>query len=301
MEEIKRSVNGEMPWIVFNLCQSKFAVSSDMVSGMTEVPSEIISVPSDNKALAGVSVIRGQIVPLINLREFFGMKSLEDEYESFKEMLDQRKKEHIEWTNELKRCLETGDNFGLITDPHQCKFGTWIDEFSSERNDLNAHVAHISKPHSKLHKVAQEIFAEGISDAEKEGMLYEAEFFYMPKILSLIEEAKDVFKENFKGIVLLVQPEGSEKTIGLMCDEVYSVEETNIVFQGNVLRRLYASPYICGIGHTQRVDGEIVMLDAERMLDLYPDIDFTPAKAEEPEQTEESETAEDTETAEATE
>ena len=282
MEEIKKSMGENMPWIIFNLCQNKFAVSSDMVSGMTEIPSEIVAVPTANKALVGVGVIRGQIVPLINLREFFGMRSLDDEYEEFKEMLEQRKQEHINWVTELKRCLETGDKFTLATDPHQCNFGKWIDSYSSNRNDLNAHVAHISKPHSKLHKIAEEIFREDISETDKEELLYEADIFYLPKILSLIDEAKDLFKSNFRGIVLLVQPRNSEKTLGLICDEVYSVEEADIVFQGSVLRRIYSSPYICGIAHTERVEGEIVMLDAAKMMNLYPDIQFeTPKTSQE--------------------
>ena len=282
MEEIKKSVNGDMPWIIFNLCQNKFAVCSDMISGMTELPSEIVPVPTANKALMGVGVIRGQIVPLINLREFFGMRSLDDEYEEFKEMLEQRKQEHIHWAEELKRCLETGDKFELSTDAHQCQFGKWIDAYSSNRNDLNAHVAHISKPHSKLHKIAEEIFSEDISEADKEELLYEADIFYLPKILSLIEEAKELFKSNFRGIVLLVQPTENDKIMGLVCDEVYSVEEADIVFQGATLRRIYSSPYICGIAHTERVEGEIVMLDAKKMMKLYPDIEFEiPEKKEE--------------------
>ena len=224
MEEIKKSMSGDMPWIIFNLCQNKFAVCSDMISGMTELPSEIVPVPTSNKALQGVGVIRGQIVPLINLREFFNMRSLDDEYEEFKEMMEQRKQEHINWSNELKRCLETGEKFTLATDPHECKFGKWIDSYSSNRNDLNAHVAHISKPHSKLHKVAEEIFRDDISDTDKEELLYEADIFYLPKILDLIDEGEELFKSNFRGIVLLVQPKGSDKMMGLVCDEVYSVE-----------------------------------------------------------------------------
>ena len=274
MEEIKKSMSGDMPWIIFNLCQNKFAVCSDMISGMTELPSEIVPVPTSNKALQGVGVIRGQIVPLINLREFFNMRSLDDEYEEFKEMMEQRKQEHINWSNELKRCLETGEKFTLATDPHECKFGKWIDSYSSNRNDLNAHVAHISKPHSKLHKVAEEIFRDDISDTDKEELLYEADIFYLPKILDLIDEGEELFKSNFRGIVLLVQPKGSDKMMGLVCDEVYSVEEVEIVLQGNMLRRIYSSPYICGIAHTERVDGEIVMLDAKKMMNLYPDIEF---------------------------
>mgnify|MGYP003298151367 CR=1 FL=1 len=90
MEEIKKSIGGDMPWIIFNLCQNKFAVCSDMISGMTELPSEIVPIPTANKALRGVGVIRGQIVPLIDLREFFNMRSLDAEYEEFKEMLERR-------------------------------------------------------------------------------------------------------------------------------------------------------------------------------------------------------------------
>ena len=282
MEEIKKSIGGDMPWIIFNLCQNKFAVCSDMISGMTELPSEIVPVPTANKALRGVGVIRGQIVPLIDLREFFNMRSLDDEYEEFKEMLEQRKQEHINWAKELKRCLETGEKFTLATDPHECKFGKWIDGYTSNRNDLNAHVAHISKPHSKLHKIAEEIFRDDISETDKEELLYEADIFYLPKILDLIDEGKELFKSNFRGIVLLVQPKETDKMMGLICDEVYSVEEADIVLQGNTLRRIYSSPYICGIAHTERVEGEIVMLDAKKMMNLYPDIEFElPEKKEE--------------------
>ncbi|MBQ2798382.1 MAG: chemotaxis protein CheW [Ruminiclostridium sp.] len=282
MEEIKKSIGGDMPWIIFNLCQNKFAVCSDMISGMTELPSEIVPVPTANKALRGVGVIRGQIVPLIDLREFFNMRSLDAEYEEFKEMLEQRKQEHINWANELKRCLETGEKFTLATDPHECKFGKWIDSYTSNRNDLNAHVAHISKPHSKLHKIAEEIFRDDISETDKEELLYEADIFYLPKILNLIDEGKELFKSNFRGIVLLVQPKETDKMMGLICDEVYSVEEADVVLQGNTLRRIYSSPYICGIAHTERVEGEIVMLDAKKMMNLYPDIEFElPEKKEE--------------------
>ena len=282
MEEIKKSIGGDMPWIIFNLCQNKFAVCSDMISGMTELPSEIVPIPTSNKALRGVGVIRGQIVPLIDLREFFNMRSLDAEYEEFKEMLEQRKQEHINWANELKRCLETGEKFTLATDPHECKFGKWIDSYTSNRNDLNAHVAHISKPHSKLHKIAEEIFRDDISETDKEELLYEADIFYLPKILDLIDEGKELFKSNFRGIVLLVQPKETDKMMGLICDEVYSVEEADVVLQGNTLRRIYSSPYICGIAHTERVEGEIVMLDAKKMMNLYPDIEFElPEKKEE--------------------
>ncbi len=282
MEEIKKSMGGDMPWIIFNLCQNKFAVCSDMISGMTELPSEIVPIPTANKALRGVGVIRGQIVPLIDLREFFNMRSLDDEYEEFKEMLEQRKQEHINWANELKRCLETGEQFTLATNPHECKFGKWIDGYTSNRNDLNAHVAHISKPHSKLHKIAEEIFRDDISETDKEELLYEADIFYLPKILDLIDEGKELFKSNFRGIVLLVQPKETDKMMGLICDEVYSVEEADVVLKGNTLRRIYSSPYICGIAHTERVEGEIVMLDAKKMMNLYPDIEFElPEKKEE--------------------
>ncbi len=266
-------VNGNMPWIIFKLCRSNYAVTSDLVAGISELPSEIVPIPSADPAFMGVSVMRGQIIPLLNLRKFFGMPSLEDEYREFVDEMESRKQDHVNWVSEVHRCIESGDEFRLTTDPDACKFGKWLAGFQTERNELKSHLQHIKKPHARLHKLAEEIFSPETDKETKEELLYELESYYKPKVLSLLDEGKEIFASHYKGIVLLVQSKSSEGYMGLVCDDVSSVEGINIVFDEKDLRKLYSSEYISGVAHSERVDGEIVMLDAERLMGLCPSID----------------------------
>ncbi len=269
MEEIKATKNN-MPWIIFKLCDRKYAISSELVSGITDIPQEIVPIPNSHKSLTGVGVIRGQIVPLLNMRDFFSMRSRKDEFEEFKTEMEQRKADHVNWTNELRRCMETGDKFELTTDAHECKFGKWLDTFTTERNDLKAHISHIQKPHARLHGLAEKIFAEGTTEEDKQDYLFQAECFYMPKVLELLDESIEIFSSHAEGIVLLIKPDYTDKYLGLVCDDVSSVEELTVVCDYNMLKRIYTSPFICGVAHSERTDGEIVMLDGEKLMDMYP-------------------------------
>lgn len=274
--EKQNIIGGEenIPWIILRLYSSNFAVSSDFVSGITRMPEEIVPLPGTDKAVVGGAIIRGTIVPLLDLRKFFGLPSHEQELAEFREEMEQRKQEHIHWVNELKRCAETGDEFKLTTDPHACKFGKWLDTFVTDRNELNSQIQHIKKPHSKLHSLANQILSEDIDAEEKEELLYEAENYLMTKIVRLLDETKDVFITHFTGIVLLVKlNDDDDKYLGLIADDVLSVEDISVVFEKQMLRRLYSSEYICGVAHSERTKGEIVMLDAKQLMKLCPSYD----------------------------
>lgn len=262
----------KVPWVILKLYKSSFAVSSDYVSGICEIPDDedIVPLPGCESYLTGAAVIRGTIVPLLDLRRFMGLPERSAEFAEFKEQIEQRKQDHIKWVDELKRCAESGDEFTLTRDPHACAFGKWLDNFNTDRNELKSHIEQIKKPHTKLHAMADEIFSNEIDEETKELLLYETEHFYMAKTLRLLDEAKEVFKSHFKGIVLLVKLSGEEKYIGLLADKVLSVENISVVFDKASVSRLYSSEYICGIAHSERTKGEIIMLDAEKMTELCP-------------------------------
>jgi chemoreceptor zinc-binding protein len=44
-------------------------------------------------------------------------------------MIDERKNDHIHWVNEFERSIKNDEQINLNTDPHECAFGKWYDNF----------------------------------------------------------------------------------------------------------------------------------------------------------------------------
>ena len=126
-------------------------------------------------------------------------------------MLDARKQDHVNWVSALERSIETSERFTLATDPHKCNLGKWYDNFKTNSSELSAHLARLEEPHRKLHEVA--LRAERCIEARdrdavadcKKSVFEEARDEYMPRVLDVLESAKEIFRaREFQEMVLVL-------------------------------------------------------------------------------------------------
>ncbi len=73
---------------------------------------------------------------MMDLRITFGLKPIVEECKDFEQMIDARKQDHIHWVNELERYIKEGGSFTLAKDSHQCAFGKWYDNFTTDNHQL---------------------------------------------------------------------------------------------------------------------------------------------------------------------
>lgn len=100
MEEIEEI---EFPWLIFKLDNNLYTVNSKMITSIVIKPDDITFVPSVSEYMAGLIHLRGNVVPLINLKTLFNM-TLSNENEEAKE-------------KEMVIVLERDNSFaGLIVD-----------------------------------------------------------------------------------------------------------------------------------------------------------------------------------------
>jgi purine-binding chemotaxis protein CheW len=94
----------DFPWLIFKLNNNMYTVNSKLITTIVIMPDEVTFVPNVAKHLTGLIHLRGNVVPLINLRVLFGI-------ESGKETVDS------EETNKMVIVLEN-ENFlaGFIVD-----------------------------------------------------------------------------------------------------------------------------------------------------------------------------------------
>ncbi|MCU9810356.1 chemotaxis protein CheW [Paraclostridium sp. AKS81] len=129
-----------LPHVIFRVADNLYAIDSSVTIALTEFPDNITPIQKSEKFELGVMQLRNQIVPVMSMRSLFGCKSSEEEYEYFKSVIDIRKNDHIKWVNELKNSVNENREFTLTTDPHQCAFGKWYDNFSTDIQSINFHM-----------------------------------------------------------------------------------------------------------------------------------------------------------------
>jgi len=109
----------EFPWLVFKIKENLYTVNSRTITSIVMLPEKVTKVPNVPNYMLGLIHLRGNVIPLTDLRLLFNMKSITEEYEDFIKMIDDRKADHINWVNELERSVSHDDEFKLTTRPAQ--------------------------------------------------------------------------------------------------------------------------------------------------------------------------------------
>lgn len=282
MADFLNAVNGfneasELPWLVFTLGGNAYAVNSSFVNGIEMKPKNVIPLPEAPDTYRGLVERRGEVYPLLDMRKTFHFPTIDEETERFKAMMEQRKKEHIEWIDELERCAETGKPFELATDPHKCAFGMWYDQFSKENSAAAVLIRGIEAPHAKLHETAHEVLS-AVQNGDKETaakLIRKARKEYVPKIIEAIDESEHAYKSTFKETVVVLK-EG-DQMLGLLVDKVLAVDKIHFIEGSGNLKLLSQSRYFCTVARNDRVNLEILVINEKELLKLS-DVDTSGAE-----------------------
>ena len=262
-----------LPHVIFRVADNLYAIDSSVTIALTEFPDNITPIQKSEKFELGVMQLRNQIVPVMSMRSLFGCKSSEEEYEDFKAMIDIRKNDHIKWVNELKNSVSENREFTLTTDPHQCAFGKWYDNFSTDIQSINFHMKKIDSPHTLLHEIAIEVEKckkeknEEIREKKLLDLLNKAEKQYMEKVLELLDKTKDIFKDHYHDMVIVIMQ--NNRFVGLAVDEILTVDNfiKNETSESNFI--IDQPKYISAIGTTKDIDEHIFLIKEDKLFELY--------------------------------
>lgn len=219
------------PYIVFKLQGSLYCISSRYIASLVQLP-HYTKVPAAPANITGIFRHRDTVIQMVDLRTTLGIETLSKEYDDFAQMIDARKKDHVNWVNELERTAMNDEPFTLSRDPHQCALGRWYDSFTSDNTMVTFHLNKLDEPHKKLHGTA-DLLADCKKDCDNCGReeclkstLNHVKNENMPMILNLLEQTKEIFASTiYKEMVLLI----ADTSWGLVVDEVVGVEELESV------------------------------------------------------------------------
>lgn len=256
-------MEADHPYIVFKINEGLYCVNSKNISTILQLP-DYQTLPEAPPFMTGIFKYRNTIVEMLDIRTLFHIPTLKQAYLAFVRMLDDRKQDHINWVLELERSLKAGEKFTLATDPHKCAFGKWYDAYPFGDDATSFHMRKIEEPHRRLHEAA-DTAAKCSRDCAfctktecVQNVLERVKKESMQQILRLLDETKEVFHATFyHEMVLLLENSG----LGIVVDEVLSVENLTEADGWGTLRAFRASPLISGIKKSDRISGLILELD----------------------------------------
>lgn len=255
------------PWLVFRIEKNYCALNSSNISAIQMMPEYVQRVPNSSNLLRGLFDMRGEAIPLLDLRLLLGYPTLETVYRDFAAMLETRKQEHLHWIDELERCVLADEPFTLATDPHQCTFGKWYDTFESDLDSINHLLGKIEEPHRLLHETALVVEKQrkdhaGENTTALMEAIHRAKEHYVPTIVTLLEEAIETFKVDFREEVFVLGISGDR--IGITVDQIVSSELLSDVTM-MTKAQVFSSPYVLATAKCKTTDKPVLMLDEEKI------------------------------------
>lgn len=255
-------------WLQFTLKNQVYAINISRITSILQMPESITHVPDFPGYVRGLLDMRGDLIPVVDMRIFLGMPAISKEQDAFYHMLDARKQDHINWMKELNLSYKEHRPFTLATDPTKCAFGKWYYSFkdSEELNNssVSFHLGKLEEPHANLHAVALELerckedFSGSELDERIEAIMERLYSEYVPTVLRLIDEAKEIFSGSYREMCVVLKDESA--SVGLIVDQVLEVGDLTIVNQPNEAGMTVGaavSGFIAGVG---KADGRDVLL-----------------------------------------
>ena len=172
----------------------------------------------------GAIMVRGNPIPLVDLRKYFGKNALLDDRKKIVDLLDARRQDHIDWLNELEACVNENRDFKKATDPTKCAFGMWMQGYKPDTPELEREFAAFDEPHREIHAVAEQVLflaKEGNMTKARE-RLVEAKEFELKRMLTLFDEVKTYILTSSREIAIIVG--SNDSFCGFVVDSVHEIK-----------------------------------------------------------------------------
>ncbi|MCM1054790.1 MAG: chemotaxis protein CheW [Bacteroides sp.] len=254
----------QLPWIIFELKQQLFAVSTEMVTGISQLP-PITKVPNAPPMFLGVTSSRGSVVPTLDLKMLLNIGDGKAETDAARKLIAQKKEGTEEYIKELERCIRNKDEFSLSNTKEF--FGG---SFSRELKNGSSAVAKLLAEVESLETEMTEKASAAKNDGAK---LREAQSCGKRLIRAIEEAGAKLNDASYRMVIFLSDVPGSvEPCLCFVVDGVKAVDKLEMVEERSANKCLFMSGYVCGVAHNEKLKGEILIADDKeivKMVNVY--------------------------------
>lgn len=255
-----------MPSIIFESNGALFSILSNNVQSIIHLP-HVTSLPNSPTNVRGIIKHRDVIYTVVDFRILTSQTSIVDDLSNFRNMLEQRERDHINWLIELEKSVTENRPFTLATDPHKCAFGKWYDHYSTENIGIKKILYKFAEPHKKIHNIAIEI-----ENLKLKGNIEQVRVIIdrtrneeLNTMKSLFKELKNDAELEFKESAILLNL--NTRMVALAVDRINSVEDIErkeIQNLNNSSLLNFDENFISGLGESK--EKELVIMVSDEMI-----------------------------------
>ncbi len=260
-------IDQDMPIVLFKLNGVQYGMRSDRIQSFTQFEA-VHALPDAPGFVRGVINLRGQIMPLVDLRVALGMKAAPVELDETKELLEGRKQDHLNWLNKLEESVRTNSEFSLTTDPHACAFGKWYDNYKPRSEMLRHHLKKMDEPHKAIHAIADRVKAH-----QREGnfemawkLVAQTREQELSQMVELFDQLCDALHHNMREIAIVMET-GSGSLMAAVVDEIIGIEQVVDTDTNSVVAANYR------IAKRAKDSSPVILLDGAWVAGLGREID----------------------------
>jgi purine-binding chemotaxis protein CheW len=172
----------------------------------------------------GVINLRGQVMPLVDLRARFGQSSRADEREQLVATLSEREEDHRRWVAELEASVRERRPFTLTTDPHACAFGRWYDRFKTDDVLLETILRRFAQPHDRIHALGKrvvDLMAKGEVE-QCQALIDTARDTLLVQLVRLFDETRAALRDANRDVAVVLTSGG--RHVAVAVDAIDAVE-----------------------------------------------------------------------------
>lgn len=261
MAENKNITDSELPWLIFTLNGNAYAVNCSYVNGIEMKSERITPLPQAPEVYCGMVERRGEVYPILNMRKVFGFKSLDEELEEFRKLVEDKIAEEKAWFGKIISQLENGDNVHIINQNNN-KFFDIFAEYDSSA--VNAKIEKAKRAFNDLSAALNNVLTA--VPEEKEMLLNRAKNEAFRQVLVSLDGIVKAQESSFREIVVVLNDDS--QMLGLLVDQVLAVDKVHSVTGSERMRVLLQSKYFEGVARNDRVDLEILVINEEELLKL---------------------------------
>lgn len=216
------SVEIDNQYLIIRISESQYALPVSKMKEIILLPATR-PYPDMKPHERGLFKLRDETVYVTDLRKRLGYESIEEENQKLHAMFMQRREEHLAWLEELVSTVKEGAEFKLTTDPHQCKFGRWYDNFATNSISFQTYLSEFDLPHKLFHAMADRALAVLENEGKKPAIefLKQAQKGDLKTLLHLFDRAEAEIKASHREITVIL--EVNDSSIGFTADKVESI------------------------------------------------------------------------------
>lgn len=252
----------ELPWIIFDLNDQLYAITTEMVTGILQFP-PLTPIANAPEVLLGVANIRGEVVPVLELKGLLKIKDNKMETEIALTALNYKLGGIEDYLTEMRRCVRNKERFAVSVN----YFGDRINLSAFPDNSAtHSLLLQVKEGQKKLEEYGEKINSQNslLDEAVKTGKELEG----------LINRAIHHLSDQSKKMVITLSYDSDvpHSSVGFVVDNVRSVDSLEVIDKNKNGKFLFANDHILNVAHNDKIKGEILVINDKQVIkaiDIY--------------------------------